>query len=51
MRIRSVVMVVLVVLRMAGGRCGRQVREAGRSGRVMVKPAQAGAARSSRGHP
>jgi hypothetical protein len=30
---------------------GRQVREAGRSGRVMVKPAQAGVARSSRGRP
>jgi hypothetical protein len=29
----------------------RQVRETGRSGGGMVKPAQAGAARSSRGHP
>jgi hypothetical protein len=28
----------------------RQVREVGRSGRAMVKPAQAGTARSSRGH-
>jgi hypothetical protein len=28
---------------------GRQVRAAGRSGRVILKPAQAGAARSSRG--
>jgi hypothetical protein len=41
MRIDLVVMIV--VLRIW------QVREAGRSGRVMVKPAQAGAARSSRG--
>ena len=57
MRIRFVVVVVIVVLRMAGGRCGRQVREidtggrcgrqvrdVGRSGRIMVKPAQAGVA-------
>jgi hypothetical protein len=28
----------------------RQMREAGRSGKVMVKPAQAGVARSFRGH-
>jgi hypothetical protein len=28
----------------------RQVREAGRSGRAMVKPAQAGVTRSSKGH-
>jgi hypothetical protein len=35
MRIRSVIMVVIVVLRMAGGRCARQVREESAGGRTL----------------
>jgi hypothetical protein len=35
MRIRSVVMVIIVVLRMAGGRCTRQVREVGAGDRTL----------------
>jgi hypothetical protein len=35
MRIRLVVMVVIVILRMAGGRCGRQLREADAGGRAL----------------